>query len=270
MPRRAALGLALLLGLNAVGAPALARDTKPAKVRELHVVTSGGFTAAFHALAAKYERDTGIHIVAEHGPSMGDTPQAIPNRLARHEDADVVIMARGSLDKLADQGLVAKGSEVDLGLSKIAMAVKAGAPAPDISTPDALRKTLVHAKSVAWSDSASGVYIQSTMLDRLGVTDQVRPKGRMIPATPVGQIVATGQAEMGFQQLSELKTVKGIRIVGLIPDSLQKVTPFSAGIVAWSPHQAEARALIAYLSSPKAYPIIRDSGLEPASQKAKP
>lgn len=270
MPRRAAMGLALLLGLNAVSAPALARDTKPAKVRELHVVTSGGFTAAFHALAAKYERDTGIHIVAEHGPSMGDTPQAIPNRLARHEDADVVILARSGLDKLADQGLVAKGTEVDLGLSKIAMAVKAGATAPDISTPDALRKTLVNAKSVAWSDSASGVYIQSTMLDRLGVTDQIRPKGRMIPATPVGQIVATGQAEIGFQQLSELKTVKGIRIVGLIPDSLQKVTPFSAGVVAWSPHQAEARALIAYLSSPKAYPIIRDSGLEPASQKAKP
>ena len=270
MPRRAALGLALLLGLNAVSAPALARDTKPAKVRELHVVTSGGFTAAFHALAEKYERDTGIHIVAEHGPSMGDTPQAIPNRLARHEDADVVILARSGLDKLADQGLVAKGTAVDLGLSKIAMAVKAGATAPDISTPDALRKTLINAKSVAWSDSASGVYIQSTMLDRLGVTDQVRPKGRMIPATPVGQIVATGQAEIGFQQLSELKTVKGIRIVGLIPDSLQKVTPFSAGVVAWSPRQAEARALIAYLSSPKAYSIIRDSGLEPASQKAKP
>ena len=272
--QRQALGLALLLGLTAIGAPAAAREgepaPKPATARELHVVTSGGFTAAFDALARTYERDTGVHIVAEHGPSMGDTPQAIPNRLARHEDADIVIMARSGLDRLAEQGRIAPGTAVDLGLSKIAMAVKAGAPVPDITTPDALRSTLVNARSVAWSDSASGVYIQSTMLDRLGVTDQVRPKGRMIPATPVGRVVAEGKAEIGFQQLSELKTVKGIRIVGLIPDSLQKVTPFSAGIVAWSPRQAEARALIAYLASPKAYPIIRDSGLEPAAQKAKP
>lgn len=274
VPRRRALGLALLLGLTAIGTPAAAREgkaaAKAATVRELHVVTSGGFTTAFEALAKTYERDTGIHIVAEHGPSMGDTPQAIPNRLARHEDADVVILARSGLDKLAEQGSIAPGTSVDLGLSKIAMAVKTGAPAPDIATPEALRATLVNAKSVAWSDSASGVYIQSTMLDRLGVTDQVRPKGRMIPATPVGRVVAEGKAEIGFQQLSELKAVKGIRIVGLIPDSLQKVTPFSAGIVAWSPHQAEARALIAYLASPKAYSIIRDSGLEPAAQKAKP
>jgi len=270
IPRRRALGIALLLGLTGLGAPVAARDTKPAKVRELHVVTSGGFTAAFHALAEKYERDTSVHIVAEHGPSMGDTPQAIPNRLARHEDADVVILARSGLDKLEQAGTVTSGTVTDLGLSKIAVAVKAGAPAPDIATADAVRNTLVNARSVAWSDSASGVYIQSVMLDKLGIADQVRPKGRMIPATPVGQIVAQGQAEIGFQQLSELKPVKGIRIVGLLPDSLQKVTPFSAGVVAYSPHQAEARALIAYLSSPKAYPIIRDSGLEPASQKAKP
>ena len=270
LPRRGALGLGLLLGLSALSAPVAAREPRNTALRELHVVTSGGFTSAFHALAAKYERDTGIHIVAEHGPSMGDTPQAIPARLARHEDADVVILARNALDKLTEQGSVAPGTAIDLGLSKIAVAVKAGAPVPDIATPDALRDTLIHARSVAWSDSASGVYIQSVMLDRLGIADQVRPKGRMIPATPVGRIVADGQAEIGFQQLSELKPVKGIHIVGLIPESLQKVTPFSAGVVAYSPHQAEARALIAYLASPKSYSIIRDSGLEPASHKAKP
>ncbi|WP_343525269.1 substrate-binding domain-containing protein [Sphingomonas sp.] len=270
LPRRGALGFALLLGVSALSSAVAARESRPIAVRELHVVTSGGFTAAFHALAAKYERDTGVHVVAEHGPSMGDTPQAIPARLARHEDADVVILARGALDKLAEQGSVTPGIVTDLGLSKIAVAVKAGATVPDIATPDALRDTLIHAKSVAWSDSASGVYIQSIMLDRLGIADQVRAKGRMIPATPVGRIVASGQAEIGFQQLSELKPVKGIHIIGLVPESLQKVTPFSAGVVAYSPRQTEARALIAYLASPKAHSIIRDSGLEPASQKAKP
>lgn len=266
LSRRAGLRVALFVGLATLGATADAQTRRP----ELHVITSGGFTTAFEALAKQYERDTGVHIVTEHGPSMGDTPQAIPNRLARREAADIVILARSGLDKLAAAKLVAPGTEVNLGLSKIAVAVKAGAPTPDIATPDALRHTLINARSVAWSDSASGVYIQSAMLDRLGIADQVRPKGRMIPATPVGKIVADGQAEIGFQQLSELKPVKGIRVVGLLPDSLQKVTPFSAGIVAYSPHQAEARALIAYLASPKAHPVIRDSGLEPVFAKAKP
>lgn len=266
LSRRTGLRIALLLGLATLGSTADAQSKRP----ELHVFTSGGFTAAFEELARQYERDTGVHIVTEHGPSMGDTPQAIPNRLARHEPADVVILARSGLDKLAAAKAITPGTEVDLGLSKIAVAVKAGAPDPDIATPEAVRDTLIHAKSVAWSDSASGVYIQSVMLNRLGIADQVRPKGRMIPATPVGKIVADGAAQIGFQQLSELKPVKGIRIVGLLPDSLQKVTPFSAGIVAYSPHQAEARALVAYLASPKAHPVIRDSGLEPVVAKAKP
>lgn len=243
---------------------------QPAAPSELNVVTSGGFNAAFDALATRYTARTGTRIVTGHGPSMGETPNAIPARLARGEAADVVILARSGLDRLAADGKVARGTEIDLGLSKIAVAVRAGAPVPDISTPDALRATLTAAKSVAWSDSASGVYIQTTMLARLGIADQVTPKGRMIPATPVGEIVARGDAEIGFQQLSELKPVKGIRIVGLLPDSLQKVTVFSGGVVAYSPRQREARALLTYLSSPSADAAIRASGLEPAPRKARP
>lgn len=234
----------------------------------LTVFTSGGFNAAFDTLAASYRRTTGTPIAIAHGPSMGDTPNAIPARLARREPADVVILARSGLDKLVADGKVVPDTAIDLGLSSIAVAVRAGAPVPDIATPEALRATLLNAKSVAWSDSASGVYIQSTMLDRLGIAAQVRAKGRMIPATPVGEIVAHGEAEVGFQQLSELKTVKGIRIVGLLPDSLQKTTAFSGGVVAYSTHQAQARALLSYLSSPQADAAIRASGLEPASRKA--
>lgn len=249
-----------------------ARSTPSEKssVTALTVFTSGGFNAAFDTLAASYRKTTGTPIIIAHGPSMGDTPNAIPARLSRREPADVVILARSSLDKLAQADLVVPDTATDLGLSKIAVAVRAGAPVPDISTVDAVRATLLKAKSVAWSDSASGVYIQSTMLDRLGVAVQVRPKGRMIPATPVGQIVASGQAEIGFQQLSELKPVRGIRIVGLLPTSLQKVTAFSGGVVAYSPHQAQARALLRYLSSPQADAAIRASGLEPAPRKAIP
>lgn len=242
----------------------------PVAANELHVLTSGGFNAAFDVLAAQYTAQTGTKIIIGHGPSMGATANAIPARLARGEAADVVILARSALDALAAQGKVTPGTSVDLALSKIAVAVKEGAPAPDISTPAALRQTLIAAQSVAWSDSASGVYIQTTMLDRLGVADIVRPKGRMIPATPVGQIVASGEAQIGFQQLSELKPVKGIRIIGLVPDELQKVTAFSGGVVANSPRQQAAHALLDFLSSSKAEAAIRASGMEPASQKVKP
>ncbi|NWK98977.1 ABC transporter substrate-binding protein [Sphingobium lactosutens] len=270
--RRMGSALALLAAPLLFGCQTLSITPAPkvTSSAELHVFTSGGFNIAFDALAKQYTAETGTRIVTGHGPSMGDTPQAIPARLARHEDADVVILARSALDRLAAEGKVTPGTQVDLGLSKIAVAIKAGAPIPDISTPQALRATLIAAKSVAWSDSASGVYIQTTMLDKLGVADQVRPKGRMIPATPVGEIVASGQAEIGFQQLSELKPVKGIRIIGLLPDSLQKVTAFSGGIVAYSSRQQPARALLDYLSSSKADAVIRESGLEPASRKAKP
>lgn len=254
----------LLVGCQTV-ADRVAPVATPAPVT---VFTSGGFNAAFDTLAARYRRATGTSITIAHGPSMGDTPNAIPARLARGEAADVVILARAGLDRLVADGKVVPGTEIDLGLSRIAVAVRADAPVPDISTPEALRATLLAARSVAWSDSASGVYVQSTLLDRMGIADQVRPKGRMIPATPVGEIVARGEAEIGFQQLSELRPVHGIRIVGLLPESLQKVTAFSGGIVAYSTHRAEARALLSYLSSPKADAAIRASGLEPAPRKA--
>lgn len=261
----AALLMPLLASCHTVSA---GRPELPADAASLTVFTSGGFNAAFDTLAARYRHMTGTKIAIAHGPSMGETPNAIPARLARREPADIVILARSGLDRLAEDGKVVRGTEVDLGLSRIAVAVRAGASVPDISTEDALRATLLHAKSVVWSDSASGVYIQSTLLGRLGVAEQVRPKGRMIPGTPVGEIVARGEAEIGFQQLSELKPIRGIRIVGLLPDSVQRVTAFSGGVVAYSTRQVEARALLAYLSSPQADTAIRASGLEPAPRKA--
>lgn len=257
--------LLALAGCQTVHAP-LGPDGRTS----VHVITSGGFSAAFDDLADQYTTETGISVVTGRGPSMGDTANAIPARLARKEPADVVILARGALDKLVAAGQVQKGTEVDLGLSKIAVAVKDGAPIPDISSAEGVRSALLKAKSVAWSDSASGVYIQTSMLNKLGIASRVLPKGQMIPATPVGEIVASGAAEIGFQQLSELKPVKGIRIVGLLPDSLQKVTAFSAGIVAYSPNQTQARALIDFLASPRSHATIINAGLEPASRKANP
>jgi molybdate transport system substrate-binding protein len=254
MMRRRTFLLAAVVLLFAVGA---------ARAEDIHVVSSGGFAAALKALAPGFERDSGQHLVLAWGPSMGETQDAVPARLARHEDIDVVIMVGDALGKLVEEGKVVPGSRVDLARSLIGAAVRAGAPHPDISTPDALRRTLLDAKSIAYSDSASGVYISTELFRRLGIADQVAGKARMIPATPVAEIVARGEAEIGFQQIAELKPVHGVDLLGPIPESLQKVTIFSAGIVTGA-HEAEAgKSLIAYLSSPRSAPTITDTGLEP-------
>lgn len=238
----------------AYGPTALAADLK--------IMISGGFKGAYTALQPAAERAVGERFITIGGASMGATPTAIPNRLARGEEADVVILARESLDRLVAQGLVLKGSEVDLVRSRIGVAVRAGAPEPRISTVKALRRTLLRAKSIAYSDSASGVYVSGELFKRLGVAEKVAGKATMVPGTPVGETIARGEAELGFQQISELLPVRGIKIVGPIPEAVQKVTVFSAGVVATSKSPDQAKQLIAYLHSPAARAAIEQGGLE--------
>jgi molybdate transport system substrate-binding protein len=234
---------------------------------EIKVVTSGGFTAAYLELVPEYERSTHNKLATEFGPSMGTTHNAIPVRLDRGETIDVVIMAAPALVDLIKRGKVRAKSRVDLVQSKIGMAVKAGAHKPDISTVEALKRTLLAAKSIAYSDSASGVYLSTELFPKLGIAEQIKDKTRMIEADPVGGVVATGEFEIGFQQISELRPVKGIDIVGELPPGAQRVTVFAAGIPATSKHPKAARALIQWLSSPAAYRAIHKSGLEPAKSK---
>ena len=234
---------------------------------EIKVVTSGGFTAAYLELVSPYEASTHNKLVTEFGPSMGTTHNAIPIRLQRAEAIDVVIMAAPALDDLIKQGKVRAGSRVDLVRSLIGMAVKAGTPRPDISTVDALKHTLLAAKSIAYSDSASGVYLSTELFPKLGIVDQIKNKSRKIEADPVGGVVATGEFEIGFQQISELRPVKGIDIVGVLPPGAQRVTIFAAGIPTTATHPDAAKALIEWLASPAAYTAIKKSGLEPANSK---
>lgn len=235
------------------------------RAEEIKVVTSGAFTAAYLKLVPEYERATHNKLVTEFGPSMGTTHNAIPLRLERGEAIDVVIMAAPALDDLIKQSKVRPGSRVDLVRSLIGMAVKTGTPKPDISTVEALRRTLLAAKSIAYSDSASGVYLSAGLFPKLGIGDQIRGKSRKIEADPVGEAVARGEVELGFQQISELRPVTGIDIVGPLPPGAQKVTVFSAGIPAKSKEPEAARALIQWLASPAAYAAIKQSGLEPAA-----
>ncbi len=176
-------------------------------------------------------------------------------------------MAGPALDALIQQGKVRAGSRVDLVQSKIGMAVKAGAPRPDIASVEALKRTLLNAKSIAYSDSASGVYLSTELFPQLGIWQQIKGKSKKIEADPVGGVVATGEFEIGFQQISELKPVKGIDIVGELPPGAQRVTVFAAGIPATATHPDAARALIQWLASPAAYEAIKRSGLEPAGMK---
>jgi molybdate transport system substrate-binding protein len=234
-----------------------------AHAAEVRVMISGGLSAAYNALVPEFEKATGNKVVTAYGPSMGTTTNAIPVRLERGEPADVLILVGYALGDLIKQGKVIPDSRVDLVNSKIGVAVKAGAPKPDISSADALKRALLAAKSVAYSDSASGVYISTEMFDKLGIATEMKDKAKKIPATPVAEIVARGEAELGLQQISELKAVAGVDIIGPLPDDLQKVTVFSAGIAAVSKEPEAGKALIKFLASPAAKQTIVDSGLEP-------
>jgi molybdate transport system substrate-binding protein len=239
----------------------------PARATEIRVITSGAFTAAFLELGPEYERTTGHTVVTGFGASMGTSTNAIPMRLSRGERIDVVILAAPALDQLIEQGKVRADSRVDLVLSRIGMAVKAGAPKPDISTVDALKRTLLAAKSIAFSDSASGVYLSTELFPRLGIADQIRDKMRKIVADPVGSVVASGEFEIGFQQMSELRPVKGIDMVGELPAGAQSVTVFAAGIPAAAEQPEAAGALIRWLGSEATHATIRKTGLEPVVSK---
>jgi ABC-type molybdate transport system substrate-binding protein len=240
-----------------------------ASAQEVRVVTSGGFTEAYKQLAPQFERDTHIRVISAFGASMGATPDAIPNRLNRGEPIDVIILAVPGLDELTKQGKIEPGSRVDLVRSLIAMAVRTGAPKPDIGTVDALKRTLLQAKSIGSSDSASGVYLRTVLFPRMGIAEQIKSKSKVIEAYErVGDAVARGDVEVGFQQVSELKPVPGITIVAPLPEGAQQVTIFSAAIPKGAKNPAAAKRLIQFLSSPAVAGLVRETGLEPIAQAA--
>ena len=248
-----------LINLSAI---ALFAFSALAHAEQLNVMTSGGFTAAYKILGPKFAAATGNTLDTQLGPSMGKAPEAIPNRLARGEHADVVIMVGYALDDLIKRGKVDPASRVELADSRIGLVVREGAPKPDISSVESLKKTLLDAKSVAYSDSASGVYIEKELFNKLGVEDQLKPKAKMVPKVPVGSVVATGDYQLGFQQVSELLPVPGVTFVGKIPESVQSVTRFAAGIPVGAQHPKEAKALLDYLAAPAAQADVQATGLD--------
>lgn len=241
---------------------ALAACCSLTQAADLTVMTSGGFTAAYQRLGPQYAAKSGDTLTTVLGPSMGKAPQAIPNRLARGEHADVVIMVGYALDELIKQGKVDPASRVELADSRIGMVVKQGAPKPAIATAAQFKQTLLAAKSVAYSDSASGVYVENELYKKLGIQPQMAPKSTMVERLPVAEQVAKGEYQIGLQQVAELLPVPGVTFVGKIPEELQSVTRFAAGIPVGAEHPAEARQLLDYLASPGAQADVRASGLD--------
>ncbi len=260
---------ALLLSAIALAAGCAQQPKAPsqgAAQAPVHVMTSGGFTAAHKLLAPQFTQQTGVPVESAYGSSMGASPTSIPRRMEQGEPADVVILARSALDALVAKGQVKAGSEVDLVRSAVGVAVKKGAPVPDISTEDKLRQVLLNARSIAYSASASGTYYETQMLKKLGIHDQVMPKSRKIVTERVGTIVARGEAEIGLQQVSELLPIEGITYVGTLPESVQHYTFFSAGVASQSGNPQGTQQLLKFYTSPAAHKAIRDTGLEPVAQ----
>jgi molybdate transport system substrate-binding protein len=230
---------------------------------EIRVITSGAFAEALKTLAPEYEKQSLNKVIISYGSSMGGAPDSIPSRLARDEKFDVLILAGPALDGFTKSGTVQPGSKVDLVASVIGAAVKAGAPRPDISTMPAFKDALLNAKSVAYSASASGTYLSTEVFPKMGIAEQMNKTAKKIYSERVGTVVARGEAELGFQQVSELIPISGIDFIGEIPPEVQQTVFFSAGITSNVSNLVAARDLIAYLASPAASPVIQKAGLKP-------
>jgi molybdate transport system substrate-binding protein len=236
-----------------------------AQASEFRVMTSGAFTAAHLALMPDLARVLKTKVVTA-STSIGTGESSIPNRLKRGEVVDIVIVSDTMLKKFVEDGFVLAQGVTILARSIIAMAVRAGAAKPDISSADALKNTMLRAKSIGYSASVSGTYVTTELVQRLGIADQVLPKCHFVGGGErVGAVVARGDLEIGFQQLSELLPVKGIDHITPLPADLQKVSSFAAGVAASSPDKARARSAIQFLASKEAVQAIKDSGLEPVA-----
>lgn len=236
---------------------------------EVRVITSGAFTESYKKLVPLFEAATGHRVISQFGASVGNAPDSIPSRFARGESFDLVILSEGGLQALMKEGKLVPGSRVDLALSQIGAAVRKGTPIPDISTVDKLRQAMLQAKSIAYSASASGTYLSTELFAKLGIEDQMKVTARKIFSERVGAVVARGEAELGFQQVSELIYFKELDFVGTLPDEVQQRSYFSAALVqgAGEDNAQVARQLVRFFTSAAVAETVRATGLEPATRK---
>jgi molybdate transport system substrate-binding protein len=213
---------------------------------------------AVHGLAGHYEAASGVRIDADFAPTL-----ALLDRLRGGEGADIVILTREGLDDMAREGRVVAGSCVDLARSYVGIAVKAGSVHPDIATEAALRAALLAARSVAYSRIGASGILFAQLIERLGIASAINARAKLIPSGFTAERLVAGEADLAVQQISELKQVAGIEVVGPIPRELQTPAVFSAGRMTASGKAALSDRLLRFLASSEVAPVLRESGLEP-------
>lgn len=224
----------------------------------IRVLSTLALKGAAGKLAGRFEAESGVRIDADFAPTL-----ALLDRLRHGEAADVVILTKEALDDLAAKGTVARESCVDLARSLVGVAVKAGEPHPDISTQTALRATLLGARSVAYSRIGASGILFAQLIARMGIASEINAKAKIIPSGFTAERLLAGEADLAVQQISELKQVTGIEVIGPIPHDLQTPAVFSAGRLSMSKRVDPSGRLLRFLASPEAVPALRESGLEP-------
>jgi len=230
---------------------------------QVNVIISGGFSAAYGKLLPEFEKSSGVTVTTTTGGSQGNGPNTIGNQLRRGVPADVVIMNRAGLNDLIAERRIVAGTDRDLARTYLGLAVRAGAPKPDIHSVDAFKQALLRARSVALDSSTTGIYVTTKLFPQLGIAEEMSKK----TTTSGAGSVATGEADISVQPISEQLPVKGIEIVGKIPDEVQYAAVFSVALVAGSNQLDAARRLIAFLTSDQATDAIRSSGMEPFKRR---
>jgi molybdate transport system substrate-binding protein len=245
--------------LVAIALTMVAFGARPALATEVKVLSAGAVRSIVTELARAYEKETGNTVTLTFG-----TVGVVRQKLAS-EPADVVIMSDTALDDAIAKGGVAAGSRTDLARTGMGVAVREGAPRPDISTPEAFKQTLLAAKSITYVDPAqgatSGIHFAS-VLQRLGIADQVKSKTTLVPGGYPAELVAKGEVELVVHQISEIVPVKGVTLVGPLPKELQKLTIYSAGVAAKSTNAELARGFMAFLARPEFRAKFAEAGLD--------
>ncbi len=233
----------------------------PPEAPGVEVMSTLGLMGVLRELAPGYEKATGARIAAAFAPTA-----ALTERIGAGEAADVAILTAAAIDELTQGGVLSADGRVDLARSVVGVAVRAGAPKPDIGSPEAFTRALLDARSLAYSRAgASGIFF-ADLIRRLGIADRVNAKATVIPSGLTGELAARGEAEIAVQQVSELLEVPGIDVVGPLPPELQEVTVFSGGLFAASPRREAGMALLRFLSSPEVAPVYERRGLGPVAR----
>jgi molybdate transport system substrate-binding protein len=239
-------------------AAAMVIGVSTAHAAEIKVMAANAIKEAFLDLVPAFEKSSGHKVTM-----IWSGTESAAKRISGGEVVDLVIIAAPNIDKLILEGKLVAGSRADFAKSGVGIAVRAGLPKPDISSSDAVKKAVLAAKSVAYSSGPSGFYI-ADLFKKMGIADQIKDKVKQAaPGVQVGELVARGEADLGFQQVSELLHVKGIAYLGPLPADIQNITVYSAGLHTAAPASDAAKVLVQFLTAPEAGPTIRKTGMEP-------